>query len=206
MKKFLSVILLMVFVLSVIGCSTNSKSDQSDLKDTSTSSAQEKTTVSSDSDQAYPQVHLDSVKFLGEFPTLMNANELMGSFGERKAIDVTPQSRFVIFRYDFTTLAEAGSMATYGGTISLWKGSDMNSPDAKLDVKLNLFDETGGTFENGVFTQTGPNSRAFAYKTNEKHAQYLVVVVPNSVNLADLNVHFSNKSTISEIGYDFKAN
>lgn len=46
---------------------------------------------------------------------------------------------------------------------------------------------------------------AFTYDTREKHAQYRVMVVPDSVSIDDINIHFSNKSTISEMGFDFKA-
>ena len=63
-----------------------------------------------------PQVYLDSVKFIGEFQSIKTTNTELSGSGELVASDVVPLSRFVIFRYDFTT----GRFATYGGTVSIW--------------------------------------------------------------------------------------
>lgn len=46
---------------------------------------------------------------------------------------------------------------------------------------------------------------AFTYDTKEKHAHCRVMVVPDSVSIDDIKIYFSNKSTVSEMGFDFNA-
>jgi len=222
MKKIIIMVLATVFITTFAGCGKQVNLEQSvaakqeaateqaspttqEIPTTSNNndSTQGTNSGSSDDDPAQPQVHLDSVTFIGEFQSIIFTNTDLSGSEEEFATDIVPLSRFVICRYDFTTLDLAGGQATYGGTVSVWKGTDMNSADAGIGGKYFMLDDPDATFENGVFTVTGNPSMAFTYDTNEKHAQYRVMIVPDSVSIDNINIHFSKKSTISEIGFDF---
>lgn len=201
MKKIIGMVLMGCLMVLFCGCNNNANAKNTDNEG---SSNQQQVAAANNSDQAYPQVQLEGVSLVGEFSSIYNANSSMGQIGEMTPSSITENSRFVIIRYDFTTLPEAGSMATYGSSVTLWKGEDPNASDAGIDSKYLVFDDNGAAFENGVFTISGIASKSFTYKPNEKHSQYRVMVVPNSVKLSEMKIHFSNKATKSNIGYDFK--
>jgi hypothetical protein len=200
----LALVFTMLLCFSMNGCGNNEISP-----DSQTSSNESVATNEADlSDEApWLVAKLNSVKLLGEFDSFDDPEKSRSESGVVYANDVIEDSRILIFQYDFDTLdPDEGGMVTYGGTVSLWHG-DAGVEENRMDAATLLTNEQmGSTFDSGVFTLRGlPTTSSFTYSPNESHTHFFICIVSNSIPTDEITMHFSEKSTVSEIGHDFNA-
>jgi hypothetical protein len=152
-------------------------------------------------------VRLDSVEFVGEFDSVL---QTVVETGEELRITTDDagvnDGRFVVFKYTFTTLEleNEDRSVTYGGTVTMWRGDDINAADASVGgAHLTCSDDDAKVVDGEL--EFGYSSLSFIYGTGEEHTQWYIAAIPNAVPLEEINIHFSTIATVSDIGYDFKA-
>jgi len=155
-------------------------------------------------------IKLLDIKFLGEFESIHDPEFLFGDTGIAYANDVKPDSRFVIFHYEFYTMAPKDGpwLVTLGRSVHLWRGDeDTPTEEQHMEWRSIVADSRmmGSTFDEEGFHFRGIQTASLAYSPGEYHDQFFVSVVSNSIPIEEINIRFSETYTVSEIGISFNA-
>ncbi|MDR0862649.1 MAG: hypothetical protein LBN30_07765 [Oscillospiraceae bacterium] len=203
MKKLIALLILACLMLALAACG-NTAPPATSAPPSAEAPPIASAEIAPEDEPSVLMLHLNYVEFVGEFDF---ADDSVYDGGVFSAEEIEEDSRFVVVKYGFSALDPGdNTIPTYGATVTTWKGDDKNGEDVGIGGMRMLVDGRGITIADDMIVFNGeiPPSASYMYDVGEVGEQYLILVAPNSVALSEMNIHFSTKSTESDIGFDFK--